>query len=503
MLAVDTVAFFIVLALDHIYLKTHPQDAPFFDGVDLEKFKHLSIEQKLQIFDSMCSYPKRRALYTMMASVFKVIPGTLVIIFVWEHVISNFAQLGILLGIYLVLFVYFYGAVYIESHIFLSRLMKELHSKLNLKEVFEKTILKNNFSEFKFQENLILVLLVMMTCLLQAIVVLNHADWSPSEHAFGVVLVGILGMGLFARIWYLGRSFLFGGFEELFEALNNISYEKSEKSLALHTDSLLARFEMNFNNLVERLRQSEHAMSSWVVHESHKSRYRALGEMSSLIAHDLTAPLHVIKFCMNSIRENPDLINNSKYIENISLNVERANELVVAMRARVKDPDNNQLVSDFSSTHKQVLRLLETQFHAKDFRDIDFQVDPALDEISFRLSRSDLIHILENIYRNAVTNLVQNKISHPQIQVHLMSLDSAMHYRLAISDNGTGLSKLIYDDLTAYSYRKPKPQTNSTRSMGLMLTRRLIEMNDGIMELKEHSLAKGTCFELDLPKSPL
>lgn len=507
MLIVDTFAFLVMRYMDRMYVKLNTQDVSFFNGIRMDEFQDSSTEQKIQLYESMCTYPKRRALYAILVSFLKVIPGSLVILLVWQNSISHVAKIGILLGIYLVIFVYFYGAIYIESHLFLSNLIKDLHQRFNLKDVFDKIRIKNHTSEFRRQENLILFLLVLMILFLQSILILNHIGLTPVELTCGVVVVGALGMILFARIRYLGQCFVFGGFGELLSALNNVSYEKTEESLALHTDSLLSQFEMVFNNLVERLRQSENAMSSWVIHETHKSRYRALGEMSSLIAHDLTAPLHVIKFCLDSMREDPSLFQNTRYIENLTLNVERANELVTAMRARIKNKEGDQYSSSVSSTHKQILRLLETQFHAVDFHKVVFDIDPALTGISFKLAQSDLTHVLENLYRNSVTNLIQNKISHPRIVVRLLGVIEDVHKkeqlcRISVCDNGTGLSKARFEELTAYSYRSPVDRSHkaSHRSMGLMLTRRLIEMNNGIMDLKEHILPSGTCFELALPQ---
>ncbi len=511
-LIVDTIAFALTMKFDKLmYTRIYPQDRLFFEGIDKDVVKNLSLIERVQFYISMCSFPKRRAVYVTLLSLPKVVPAALIIVFYWHHSISNGAQLMNLLGIFSVVFIYFYGAVYIEAHIFLSKKLRDLHDEIDLSDVFAQVEIASVQSDFRFQETLILTSISLMVCSLQAIIIYNGQHWTVGQLATADAVVGIAGILLVARLWHMGRKFVFEGFTELHLALKRIDTHTGKESLALHTDPLLAGFEKSFNNLLKRLRESEKSMSVWALEESEKSRYRALGEISALIAHDLSAPLHVIKFCFSSLQENPQLIRDNRYIENLNINLDRMLQLVTAIRARVKDPQGGAAKADFVRSHNYVLRILETQFSMEEFQKIRFELDPALSKVEFALSQTDLIHVLENIYRNAVTNLIENDIVDPKISVLLVKSEvgaEQTHYKIIVKDNGTGLSKTDFSSHIAYRFsrnldlyegKSPPPR----KSMGLMLTQRLLEHYKGTLSLREDSSKEGTWLTLDLPKAPL
>ncbi len=517
---VDALSFLLVMKLDSVfYTKLFPEDARFIDGVDVDNFKSLSLREKVDVYLSMCRFPKRRAWYATALSFLKVLPASCVIIFFWNHQISELAQFVNLTGILLVVFIYFYGAVYAEAHIFLSNLISRLHETLNLQDVFATVEVQDSFAEFRTQERLVFGAISAMVCILQAIVVFNNPHWSREQLAAVIATIGIVGAGLVARLWSLGQKFLFGGFVDLLQTLDKMDTRTGKKAVALHTDALLARFEKSFNSLLERLRQSEHSMSNWALQESEKSRFRALGEISSLIAHDLSAPLHVIRFCFDSIKENPKLIDDDRYNDILNVNLDRVSQLVTAIRARVKDPSGASLDTLFLKAHNYVLRVLETQFVGQNFQNVKFEVDPALHHTRLAMSQSDLIHVLENIYRNSLVNLIENKIENPQIKISLARSVGKMERtpaslpslgslcRISVSDNGTGMSKTDFESFTAYHFSLrsqswlDESEPAGRKSMGLMLTQRLLEHYKGSMTLREptESAVTGTCLEVELP----
>jgi signal transduction histidine kinase len=245
----------------------------------------------------------------------------------------------------------------------------------------------------------------------------------------------------------------------------------------LHSDRQLAHFEKIVNGLVERLRSYKHELSRWVFFQTEESRYRALGELSALIVHDLSAPLHVIHFCTEQAKEDPEILRNPRYIDQLTVNGTRSLELINSLKAYLKDGKFKSSGITYAEAHRQVIRLLETQFHSSGFAKIVFDTAPEAVSIRVDIPKADLIHVLMNLYSNSVLNLLQNGVEAPAIRVKLFKSD-ANDVTYLIEDNGTGLSEERFEELTAFSFL-PGSDGYSRDGLGLRLVRRLVERNRG------------------------
>src|SRR5690606_28203303 len=97
-----------------------------------------------------------------------------------------------------------------------------------------------------------------------------------------------------------------------------------QEVLPLHTTPALANFEKTVNELTSRLVAYERELSGWIISKTEESRYTALGEIAGLVVHDLSSPLHVINFCTSQLRENPELVSNPRYLDQLTTNGERS-----------------------------------------------------------------------------------------------------------------------------------------------------------------------------------
>jgi signal transduction histidine kinase len=265
----------------------------------------------------------------------------------------------------------------------------------------------------------------------------------------------------------------------------------------MHTSPLLAQFEKTYNLLNDRLRTSEQELFSLVSQEAEKGRYRALGEFSALVAHDLSGPLHAANFCASELMGAPQPEKVKPYLERISKNLSRALELTGSIRARLKNPSHEGGAGTFGEAHKHVVNLLSVQYHTENFQKVQFQVDPQVDRLHLRISSVDLTHVLDNLYRNAVENLLRNAISAPSIKVTLANL-SLEEAEITVEDNGSGLSQQDFERITSYQFKR-EPSSLSNQGLGLRLTRRLIEFNQGHLEVRPQASDVGTFFSLRLP----
>src|SRR4051812_13574799 len=64
MLVVDTVAFVFNRAIEgKIFKWIYPDTALYFDGIDYDSIAQMSLHQKIGLFESFMTFPKRRAIY--------------------------------------------------------------------------------------------------------------------------------------------------------------------------------------------------------------------------------------------------------------------------------------------------------------------------------------------------------------------------------------------------------------------------------------------------------
>ncbi len=483
-----------------LFQKAYPDTALYFPQVREEAIGRLAEPEKKNIFESMIKFPDRRARWCLAASLAKNIPSSVVVIFLWDFHGTLLTQTMKWFAYLLLVHSYFYATVYFDTHHFISEKIRELHGRFNWSQAFRVAAFPRTLSDFSLQERLSLASIFMATLYLQATLLVTHAE-EPSWRVISeTILLGIFGFFLVGRTWVLARSYFMDGLTRLFSSFQNFSNRSQEFSIPLHSSSILAQFERVFNELTESLRQNERELSSWMIHETEQSRYRALGEVAGLVVHDLAGPVHTIQFCLDEIKEAAGKGADAQFIEQIDINARRANELVGSLRAYLKNPDFQIFpATRFRDANDAVLRLLRTQFF-KNFSQLQIQISEAVTAQSFKVATSDLIHILYNLYRNSVENCLQNGIPQPAIEVKLHPASSLTSCVFTITDNGTGLDPQQFEELTSFqimsSVDMPRP-----KSMGLRLTRRLIESLGGEISVLPRAPVgeRGTTFLISLP----
>jgi signal transduction histidine kinase len=305
-------------------------------------------------------------------------------------------------------------------------------------------------------------------------------------------LISFSGIALIARIWILEKFYLIGALESIFKNLEGFSPESSRPILALHSSPLLAGFERLFNTLLSKLGAYQKELSHWIQYQTEESRYQALGEISALTLHDISAPFQVIQFFTEKVRESPDCLKNPEYVRQLSENVDKAVKMIRSLRAHLADSAPGITSVDYGTSHLHVFQLLEAQFRDQGLENIRFTIDPALMTMRLKITKVDLIHVIFNLIKNSVENLLKNQVAAPRISVSLQE-HGTDYVVIEIQDNGTGLSSQRFEELTSIAY-----SGNAVReSMGLRLVRRVVERNKGTLSVKEGP-DNGTHFHLRL-----
>jgi signal transduction histidine kinase len=331
----------------------------------------------------------------------------------------------------------------------------------------------------------------------QWMLVTSHPGEGNYMLALQIAMVGLVSLASISRVWYIGQNYFLGGLREIFAELENFEPDKSHSVLPLHSTPMLARFESIFNSLTDRLRAYKQELSQWMFLQSEQSRIRALGEISALVVHDLSAPLHVIHFCTNQLKESPELIRDPRYIEQLTVNGQRAQDLIDSLRAYLKSQPMAEASTSFDVALAHVRRLLETQFISQGFQRIEFSIDKSAATANIRMFKAELIHILLNLLSNSVENLLSNAVAKPRIRIGVARRSNG-EISLELADNGTGLSPERFEQLTSLSVTQGA-ETNHRQGLGLKLIRRLIESQQGKLEVASPREGEsGTVFILTL-----
>lgn len=264
---------------------------------------------------------------------------------------------------------------------------------------------------------------------------------------------------------------------------------------------ILARFEQTYNQLSLKLRQNEVELTRHIYSQAEKHRFRALGEVAALVVHDIANPIHSIGYCAEAMNTNETPLKNKRYLEIFIQNVERVKTLLQSLRAFLKR-EGSDSTCNVLEAHANVLSLLATQFNTSNFQRIRFKVDPRLESYDVRFNMSEMIHVLLNLYSNAIKNFIDHNISDAEIQLSL-SRSTSVFLDLIVRDNGTGLSPADFRSLTGYGFYAPASENGiSKQGLGLRLTCRLVEQLGGELRMDEahyDSGKRGTLFLLQIP----
>lgn len=498
LLAVDLASFWLMLSLDRrLFPKIYPDCGSYFPNPQWNTIGAMDTSGRIGVFQSLCLFPRRRAVYCFWTSFIKVAPAFAVIAFVWDHPDPPALRVLKSMAISLVVFAYFYGAVYLESHRLTSRIVEDLHRRFDFTEVFEKAEIPTPLNETRWQLHLSTISIVLFMVSLQSILLLTE------QHRSGVWLAVVIGsiswMGtlLGARLIYLFRSLLTNGMHQLFQKFQDPGSLANAPVVALHTTPALAGFEKIFNALAQRIRQHQEELTNWSLERTEQGRFQALGEISALVVHDLSAPLHVVLFCSERLRENPALAQDPRYLEHLHLTAKRSMDLVSSLKGYLKGSHEGDHRVSFKDGVRDALSLLEAQYHHRGFSRIRFDVDPCLEEAVLKMSRADLVHVLLNLFMNSTENLLSNEIPEPRIVLRKTESTGINKLSLEIRDNGTGLSCELFERLT--NHMPPASGPAQPLSMGLRLTRRLVESYEGGLRVSPSAHTQGTLFQLELP----
>ena len=128
-----------------------------------------------------------------------------------------------------------------------------------------------------------------------------------------------------------------------------------------------------------------------------------------------------------------------------------------------------------------------------EYRHFEYDFDIPEDEYSLRIDSHAYTRILNNLFQNALMHSGGNKLT-------LQLLEDEQQVKIAISDNGKGVSPADVPHIFERLYQCDRSRSSGGNGLGLSITMELVNAHNGKIKA-DSKPGTGTIFTIILPKS--
>jgi len=202
------------------------------------------------------------------------------------------------------------------------------------------------------------------------------------------------------------------------------------------------------------------ALSEIKLQLSNQKKITEIGSLSAAAVHELSTPLNTIFLILNDFQKNKKLIKDSDILKDIELlksQAERCKEILLKLS---KNPQN---LRDIFLKKTKITDLIKINFEK-------FNSNKKLKVINSN-KNEELEIIFKDEIMYALGNLIQNSVIYSKKMITVKTDFDQTHYKIQISDDGTGFPKDILDRLG-----EPYVSKNSQgMGLGIFISKNLIE----------------------------
>lgn len=215
-----------------------------------------------------------------------------------------------------------------------------------------------------------------------------------------------------------------------------------------------------------------------------------LEEFAYVVSHDLKRPLRNIYTLTDWLSEDEEEQFNKEATESL----EHIKKQVTQMDLLVEGILNYSLQMESDQIKKEVnvhtfVKRITKMFVSEN---VSISLEKKLPRIRF--SESQLIQVFKN--------LLQNAIKHNDKELIEIAIDyeaTSEEYQFSITDNGPGIAAKYHKKIFELFQKLEADSDGETIGIGLALVKKIIERNDGTIQLKSAE-GKGTTFVFTIPK---
>lgn len=222
----------------------------------------------------------------------------------------------------------------------------------------------------------------------------------------------------------------------------------------------------------------------------HATRVTAMGQMSSAIAHELNQPLGAILAYAGALQrlmraEEPPRAMLQEAVDHVAQDAARAGQIIRRLRAFVEKRESNRSLENVAALLAEALAL------GTFGQGMPIGLDTAPDVPDLFIDKIQIQQVLVNLIRNAVE--ATEGMADPVIRVSARA-DGPEHVRIAVADNGPGLSPAVADRL----FEPFATTKEGGMGMGLNICRTIVEAHEGRI-WAEPRAGGGMVFSFRLP----
>jgi signal transduction histidine kinase len=226
-----------------------------------------------------------------------------------------------------------------------------------------------------------------------------------------------------------------------------------------------------------------------------KETDRLKNELVATVSHDLKQPLSVMNGYSELLMMRDTLDpQTTGYLKMMQRSIVSMRQLIDDLLNLAKIESGIQLSPKPVSLQTVITQTMQAVKPSADFKamEIEANIPDGLPNVKGEQS------YLNQIFTNLVSNAV--KYTPPEGSVRIWAEQSGPHVRVAVQDNGLGISPEDQAHIFDRFYRVRRPETDSIdgTGLGLAIVKRLIEVHNGQIGLESH-LGEGSTFYVTLP----
>ncbi len=268
-----------------------------------------------------------------------------------------------------------------------------------------------------------------------------------------------------------------------FRSINNLILASTEighgnlntKVPEIKTDKDMEVLNKNFNSMINRLKNQQEKL---IINE----RYKAWGNLSRKLAHEIKNPLTPIQLTIDRIR--------TKYTGQITNEDQQSfKENLKIINSQIKQIENlvNEF-SDFARMPKPILKrnnlvkLLNENIKllSEVNKSIEIQLNKKDEEILIECDKEQISRVFINLIKNSIESIEQKVEKNPDFKKKILIDISSNndHILISIEDNGVGFDKNNIEEILNPYYTTKKNGTG----LGLSIVNKIINDHKGELE---------------------
>jgi two-component system, NtrC family, sensor kinase len=284
--------------------------------------------------------------------------------------------------------------------------------------------------------------------------------------------------------------------------LKPIDIYKLEESLIKAMESKVLREELRIKNKVLELEIKKNEEKQKIMEA--QSRFAAMGEMISMIAHQWRQPLASIGTASFNLKyklltEEYDLETKKgreeqsnffkKKLDEIELYVQNLTTTIDDFRNFFKT-DKTSVNVNIENPIKNTLKIMQEDLQSNNI-DVVLNLNS---QNKINIYENEIIHVIINILKNAQDKFLEKDIQNAKIEIETLDLDNGV--KIGIYDNGGGIEKENLD-IIFEPYFSTKKEKNGT-GIGLYMSKIIVEKNHK-GKIYATNIKEGICFSIIIP----